>query len=173
MLSTQANQALPLFPLLIFSHFVAKSILIPLLIDCHQGQKAKDWTKWSWWARDQLVVSSSKRLQYYPTVFVLYFFSLLPLSLCFITISLDFHLNIVVSLSGVEPLHKSSCSCSDETETKSQFVLHLRVFYIPIAFWLLWLVFLRNQLTFTLKFLFRSKQRQKALVKGFLPIYYI
>ena len=43
MLSTQANQALPLLPLLIFSHFVAKSILIPLLIDCHQGQKAKDW----------------------------------------------------------------------------------------------------------------------------------
>ena len=30
MLSTQANQALPLFPLLIFSHFVAKGILIPL-----------------------------------------------------------------------------------------------------------------------------------------------
>ena len=29
------------------SHFIAKSILIPLLIDPHQGQKNKFWTKWS------------------------------------------------------------------------------------------------------------------------------
>ena len=46
----------------IFSHFIPKNILIPLLIDLHQGQKNKFWTKWSWWAGDQLVVCSSKRL---------------------------------------------------------------------------------------------------------------
>ena len=44
----------------VFSHFIAKNILIPLLIDCHQGQKAKDWTKQGWFIFDQ---------NYFPIVF--------------------------------------------------------------------------------------------------------
>lgn len=54
-------------------------------------------------ADEQEINCSCKRIydQYYPTVFVLYFFSLSPLSLCFIPISLDFHLDIV-GLSEVE-----------------------------------------------------------------------
>ena len=68
----------------IFSHFIVKSILIPLLIDCHQGQKTKDW---SWWARDYWWSA----LQKDSTLSVKIIFSLSsPIALCLI--SFQFHL---------------------------------------------------------------------------------
>ena len=116
MLSTQANHALPLFPLLNF-------IVIPLFRRLKIGPGGADEQEINWWSplqKDcQLILSkltvfdvtqvinwSSKRFsivgQYYPTVFVCTFFSFTTFSFCFMPISFDFHLDIIVGLSGVE-----------------------------------------------------------------------
>ena len=108
------------FPFWIFSHFIAKSTLIPLLIDPHQVQRPKDWTKWSWWAGDQLLFKKilhcrSILSNSFSFVLLFSFTAFFMFHSNCIWFSLRYNCGLVTELSLPFP---SSCSCSDETETK-------------------------------------------------------
>ena len=197
MFSTQANQALLLFPLLNLLSFHCKEHLDPSLIRDRRlnfGPSGAGEQEINWWSALQkdchsilsMLTASALAKDSTLSVNIIHCFVLLFSFTSFfmfhsnyIWFSLRYNCGLVTELSLPFP---SSCSCSDETETKilvedsRPVLLHLRV---PKCLLTVVISVLEWPIDFYIKVLVqihwwnRDKLCQRALVEGFLPIYYI